>query len=60
MIREYLRGYNEDLKQARDLWSGYGLAADDIGRLTEMLGPASLGLPAFADEEQGQRAQADG
>jgi hypothetical protein len=56
MIGEYLRGYNEDLEAARDLWLRYGLAADDIGRLTEMLNPASLGLPRFADEEQGRRA----
>ncbi len=56
MIKEYLRGFNEDLEQARDLWLRYQLSADDIGRLTEMLNPASLGLPRFADEEQGRRA----
>ena len=56
MIQEYLRGFNEDLEQARDLWLRYELSADDIGRLTEMLNPASLGLPRFADEEQGRRA----
>ena len=55
MIEEYLRGFNEDLEAARDLWLRYGLASDDIGRLTEMLNPASLGLPRFADEDQGRR-----
>ncbi len=48
--------YNDDLEAARDLWLRYDLFADDVARLNEMLTPASLGLPMFADEEQAARA----
>ena len=54
-IEALIWAYNDAIESAQDAWLRGDLPDDALRRLNEMLTPASLGLPLFADEQQLQR-----
>ncbi len=55
-IDALIRGYNEALERAREVWLRQRLSSAEYQRLLTLKGPLHLGLPAFTVDAQRQRA----